>query len=155
MGLFDVFGKKKAMDKPVMQESLDLPPPPQSDMQMPTSDVRIVEELPQDDYLPQPPQEHYVDLPTSQMAPPMPDDIESGPAPTGSANPLFVSVADYQQVLGSITYIRNKLAEADGLAEKLNTLKSVEHKQFEAWRNQLEDLQRKLSYVEDVIFAAE
>ena len=68
--------------------------------------------------------------------------------------PANLSVDDYQQVLGSIGYIRSKLEDAEELIKKLNHLKIAEEKEFESWRSQLEDVQRKLAYVEDVIFAA-
>jgi len=158
MGLFNLFGKKKQPE-----QSLDLPPPPSPDAPMPTTDIRVVEDLPELEkrvpmVVPMPEAddapEHIVS--TREMAPPMPEDvhIEETPTHRNRAEPLFVSVQDYQEVLGSISYIRNKLGESEELVKKLNEVKAREEKEFDNWRNQLEDLQRKLTYVEDVIATA-
>lgn len=153
MGLFTLFGKKK---EPA-QESLDLPPPPAPDAPMPATDVRIIEEPPSFDRPVEEEPAQAEPVPEPETMPLMqeePEEQEIEPAPRMRGAPMFVSVNDYQEVLGSIGYIRNKLADADELVKKLNELKMSEEKSFEQWRGQLEDLQRKLAYVEDVVAAA-
>jgi hypothetical protein len=151
MAFKDLFKKKEAQPKVV--ESLDLPPPPVPEAPIPSSEVRIVNELaPMAE--PEPiVQETIVPVTPAEMAPPMPEE-HLEPARHVREKPLFVSVDDYQQVLGSISYIRNRLQDAEALVKKLNELKVSEEKEFDSWRAQLEDLQKKLAYVEDVIFTA-
>lgn len=152
MGLLNLFGKKKE----AVQESLELPPPPAPDEPMPAADVRLIDEPLSFDEpaAPEPAAEIENALETVPMeeheAPAPMQEIAARPR----GSPMFVSVNDYQEVLGSIGYIRGKLSEADVLIKKLNELKTSEERSFEQWRGQLEDLQRKLAYVEDVIAAA-
>ncbi len=167
MGILDFLKKK-----PASSESLDLPPPPAPEGALQPAEVDIVHELPAMDQLPEPapmpsygqqmaepPAELHEEEPVA-MELPQADEQEEIPAfvpPAASASsdePLFVSVQDYQEVLTSINYVRAKLGEADELVHKLNQIKTLEEKSFEAWRNQLEDVQRKLAYVENVVFEA-
>ncbi|MEK6822283.1 MAG: hypothetical protein AABY13_00515 [Nanoarchaeota archaeon] len=150
MGFMDLFKKKEKQQA----ESLTLPPPPAPEAPMPSSEVRIVSELPEMSEMqaPQMPQEPMHEEMLMREEAPAPEPMTMPTTP--EREPLFVSVQDYQEVLGSIGYVRNKLGEADELVKKLNSLKVSEEKEFEAWRAQLEDLQRKLAYVEDVIFSA-
>jgi hypothetical protein len=153
MAFMDLFKKREA--QPKMAESLDLPPPPVPEAPIPSSEVRIVNE-PAPTFMDEPEQmvqETISPVTAAEMAPPMPEEHIESPRHVRE-QPLFVSVEDYQQVLGSISYIRNRLQDAEALVKKLNELKGSEEKEFDAWRSQLEDLQKKLAYVEDVIFAA-
>jgi hypothetical protein len=158
------------LKKKPKQESLDLPPPPAPESAMQPAEVRIVNELPSMEQLPELPEE----APAAMELPSMPEheeapmpELEEAPAempepeerpvkarPVTRKEPLFVNVEDYQNVLTSINYVRSKLGEAEDLVRKLNDIKAVEEKNFEAWRNQLEDVQRKLAYVENVVFEA-
>ena len=157
--------------KPATQESLDLPPPPAPETAMQPAEVRIVNELPEMEQMPEqplaePPAEQVpesmelpMQAPEEHEEAPEEEAAPAAPAPEISISkprrePLFVSVDNYQDVLNSINYIRGKLGEADELVNKLNDIKAVEEKSFEAWRNQLEDVQRKLAYVENVVFEA-
>jgi len=168
MGMFSIFSKKKKDEAPAQGDSLDLPPPPSPDG--PSSDVRIVSELPDIAPVPAPPlqmqEEQHDEAPpapeinvprirrTQVPIAPQEEEHEATPSATVSNEPLFVSAGEYQEVLTSIAYVRAKLGEADELIKKLNDVKSKEEKGFEQWQAQLEDLQRKLAYVEDVIVAA-
>lgn len=167
MGLFNIFSKKKKDEAPAQGDSLDLPPPPSPDG--PSSDVRIVSELPDITSVPSPPlqmrEEMHEEPPAPIVVPrirgpaPMPV-LQEEPEPeakapsSGPSAPMFINANEYQEVITSIAYVRAKLGEADALIKKLNDVKSREEKGFEQWQAQLEDLQRKLAYVEDVIVAA-
>jgi hypothetical protein len=154
--------------KPANQESLDLPPPPAPESAMQPAEVRIVHDLPEMAQLPdeatgsapEPVEEPVAELPMEPVEEPVvehdeaPLPVYTVPAKGGRGEPRFVAVNDYQEVLSSINYVRGKLGEAEELVRKLNEIKAVEEKSFEAWRNQLEDVQRKLAYVENVVFEA-
>jgi hypothetical protein len=164
MGILDFLKKK-----PASNESLDLPPPPAPDSALQPAEFNLLHELPSMDqlpesvpiptYMPEPPAEAQAEEqqePTELPAEAEHEDVPAYAPPATSLRdePLFVSVTDYQEVLTSINYVRAKLGEADRLVHKLNEIKSLEEKSFEAWRNQLEDVQRKLAYVENVVFEA-
>ncbi len=146
MGLFDIFTKKKEE-----HESFELPPPPAPEA--PSAEVKILSNVPDVEAIPElpAPAENHEEEPSM---PEMPSEEPSfEPAVIGDG-PIFISVQDYQETLNSINRIRNKLTDADELVKKVSGLRSKEAKEFQAYSQQLEDIHRKLSYVEDVIFAA-
>ena len=124
MSLFDAFSKKKSEELP------ELTPPP----------------LP--DFEPEP----------AQALPPEPEPIAAEetpatqPARQHAEGPLFVSVQDYEAILNSVNSIKEKLSEAESSFQKLQTIKKEQEQGLEDWRLTLEDVQRKLTYVDDVLF---
>ncbi len=64
----------------------------------------------------------------------------------------YVKVEDFREMLGGIQVIKSNLKECDEIYERLNQIKNDEDKEFEKLRSQLEDLQRKLVYVDKVLF---
>jgi hypothetical protein len=66
--------------------------------------------------------------------------------------PFYVKVDDYRAILESTTRIRDDIKDASDLVMRMNELKNEEDKEFEKWRQQLEDIQRKLTYVDKIIF---
>jgi len=69
--------------------------------------------------------------------------------------PIFVNVNDYQSVLDCMNNIRNSIKESENIILRLNELKTEEEKEFEKWRSELEDIQKKLTYIDRTIFEAE
>jgi len=69
--------------------------------------------------------------------------------------PVFVNVADYQDIMNGIDKIRHTLSDSEDIISKLNDLKNAEDKVFEDWRTQIEDIERKLTYIDQVIFRGE
>ncbi|MBN2111610.1 hypothetical protein JW707_00770 [Candidatus Woesearchaeota archaeon] len=69
--------------------------------------------------------------------------------------PRFVDVASFQTVMQKADEIRGSLKKAENVIMKLGELKSEEEKEFEKWRSQLEDTEKKLSYIDKVIFKGE
>jgi len=140
MGIFDVFGKKK-------QESLTLPPPP-----MPEMDEHQMElpEPPHDfEPAPEPVEEHVIEERHEELPAPEP---MAPRAPRSHDGPIFVSVQDYQAILNGVTAMKSKLSATDESFKKLHDIKAAQDKQLDAWRSTLEDVQRKLTYVDEVLF---
>jgi|TARA_B100001971_G_C18036716_1_gene455434 hypothetical protein len=80
---------------------------------------------------------------------------EQPPAPKPIVDiPHYVKVDEFQQMLGGIKVIKDDLNACGELAGKLNELKNLEDKEFEKYRAQLEDLQRRLIYVDKVLYEA-
>lgn len=66
--------------------------------------------------------------------------------------PIFVKTDQYQNMIDSINKINNKMKECDFIAEELNEIKNKKDKEFNRWRINLEDMQRKVSLVEKSLF---
>ncbi|MAG08044.1 hypothetical protein CMO89_01090 [Candidatus Woesearchaeota archaeon] len=66
--------------------------------------------------------------------------------------PLFVKQDSYKAILEGVSIIRNKLKESDDLVLNLNNIKNSKDKEFEKWRASLEDIQRKLIYVDKALY---
>ncbi|MBW2970180.1 hypothetical protein KY309_03190 [Candidatus Woesearchaeota archaeon] len=69
--------------------------------------------------------------------------------------PTFVAIEDYKRIINDTNTIRAKLMEAENFVRKLGDLKNEEERAFEKWRTQLEDVEKKLGYVDQLIAKAE
>lgn len=137
MGLFS-FKKKQDMDlpPPPMPEAPELPPMPEP-MDFPEAPAEepagTVDEHPSFE------ETHE----------------EESPTPThriSRKGPIFVGVQDYQILLNSVASIKAKLAETDESFKKLNDIKTAQDKALENWHAVLGNVQKKLAYVDDVLF---
>lgn len=162
MGLF--FKKKKA--------KMEIPPPPP-----PEGPLEVKEEKPPE--LPPMPEKHIPsEMPEikppakeekpEEKPPSMPEfpeipkeeakaaeKIERPVAPAETAGPRFVKISSFQTVLTKADEIRSSLKKAENVILKLGELKNEEEKEFQKWRTQLEDTEKKLSYIDQVIFKGE
>src|SRR3989344_8491899 len=66
-------------------------------------------------------------------------------------NPAFIAVEDYKRIVNDTNSIRAHLMNAEGFAKQLSDLKSSEERAIERWRSHLEDVEKKLSYVDQLI----
>ena len=66
--------------------------------------------------------------------------------------PIFVEVNDYKQILDYINEIKNNIKKSDNILTTLQDIKSAKEKEFEKWHNVLEDIQRKLIYIDNTLF---
>jgi len=66
--------------------------------------------------------------------------------------PLFVNANDYKSVLGALTTIKTKVNDSEKILAELNELKNIKDKTFEKWRTDLEDIQRKLLYIDKTLY---
>jgi len=69
--------------------------------------------------------------------------------------PIFVDVDDYKSIINNTNVIRSKLLEAEDFAKKLNHLQDKEEKILDKWSSRLEELDKKLTYVDKVISKAQ
>jgi len=73
----------------------------------------------------------------------------------GSIKPMFISIEDYQDILSSIGNIKDALHETEGAMSRLNELKNAQERILEDWRTHIEDAERKITYIDQVIFRGE
>jgi len=178
MGILDFLKKKKETELP-------LPPPPGApDMDFsgdiapirapqemePTQPFEQMEEPEQFDELPElppalpAPNQYNRPLPrlTEQEEEPKRDlvfdrtinPIEERPT-TAPQGPTFVAVDDYRRIITDTNTVRAKLMNAESFARRLGDIKNTEEKAFERWRSYLEDVEKKMNYVDQLIAKAQ
>jgi uncharacterized protein YfkK (UPF0435 family) len=62
--------------------------------------------------------------------------------------PVFVKVDEYEDVLTIVKAVRRKLEEAKETLLKVNDLKNEEDHQLEIWQNTLEEIEKKVDFVD-------
>lgn len=174
MGMFDFLKKKKETELP-------LPPPPSApDIQF-QGDIEPIRapEMPQQAM--QVEEKHELDLPELPPALPAPRaDIRSmAPMPEEehetpkniiydrtinppeekpvirTEKPTFVAVDDYRKIITDTNTVRAKLMNAENFARRLSDIKNTEERAFEKWRGYLEDVEKKMNYVDQLIAKAQ
>jgi len=68
--------------------------------------------------------------------------------------PTFVAVEDYKRIINDTNVVRSKLMDAENFVRRLGDLKNEEERSFEKWRSLLEDVEKKLNYVDHLIAKA-
>jgi len=66
--------------------------------------------------------------------------------------PVFVKVDEYQDVLDVMNMIKNKLEDAKETLNRINELKNEEDAELELWRTGVEELERKMSFIDKALF---
>jgi hypothetical protein len=66
--------------------------------------------------------------------------------------PVFVRIDEYKDVLDIMNMIKNKLEEAKETLGKINELKNEEDAELELWHTGLEEVERKIVFVDKVLF---
>ena len=69
--------------------------------------------------------------------------------------PKFVTAARFQNILNEADSIRDSIKETEETIRRINGLKEAEQKELEKWRAHIEDVEKKLNYVDRVIFKGE
>jgi hypothetical protein len=69
--------------------------------------------------------------------------------------PIFVGVDDYKAIMNNTNVIRSKLLEAEDFAKKLNHLKIKETKILDKWQSRIEDIDKKLNYIDKLVSKAQ
>lgn len=71
---------------------------------------------------------------------------------TGKSKPLFINVASYRDLMEQLNNAKSVLTEYAGFSAKLNEIKISKDNSYEKWRNVLEAIERKLLYLDKIIF---
>ncbi len=162
MGVFGFLKKKR--------EELPLPPPPSPPELAPLlrGDIEPIRapdtmEMPMPESFPEPP---FPEFPPALPAPAREEEvrvfdrtiIEEEKHATEVVRPMprptFVAVEDYKRIITDTNTIRSKLMDAENFVRRLSDLKNEEERAFEKWRVQLEDVEKKLNYVDQLIAKA-
>jgi len=81
--------------------------------------------------------------------------IEEEPPVRVAPGPSFVAVEDYKRIITDSNTVRSKLMAAEKFVRRLSDLKNEEERAFEKWKKQLEDVEKKLTYVDQLIAEAQ
>jgi hypothetical protein len=69
--------------------------------------------------------------------------------------PVFVRIEDYKDVLDIMELMKAKITEAKQIIEQINVLKNQEDSEIELWHNELNDVERKIVYMDKTLFEPE
>jgi hypothetical protein len=65
---------------------------------------------------------------------------------------VFVKIEEYNDLLDIIALINGKIKEARTVLGKVYELKNEEDNELELWKTSLDDVERKLKYIDQVLF---
>jgi len=66
--------------------------------------------------------------------------------------PLYVKVNDFRSVMADLDLILNDLKESNNILIRLNSIKNGLDGHFEKWHSEMEDIQRKLVFIDKTLF---
>ena len=69
--------------------------------------------------------------------------------------PVFVRIEEYKDVLDIINMIKSKIEDAKETLGKINGLKNEEDAELELWHTGLEEVERKIMFVDKTLFEPE
>jgi len=69
--------------------------------------------------------------------------------------PIFVRIEEYKDVLDVINMVKNKLKEARDTLNRINELKNEEDVELEKWEQGLDQVERRMDYIDKVMFEPE
>ncbi|MBN1386448.1 hypothetical protein JW968_05755 [Candidatus Woesearchaeota archaeon] len=68
------------------------------------------------------------------------------------SGPVYVRVEAFRKILEDLVVIENDVKQSEAVMIRLNELKNEKDRQFLVWKDELEDIQRKLVFVDNTLF---
>lgn len=65
---------------------------------------------------------------------------------------VFVKIDEYNDILDIIALINEKVNQSRTILGKINDLKNQEDSELDAWKNSLNDVERKLRFIDQTLF---
>jgi tetrahydromethanopterin S-methyltransferase subunit G len=69
--------------------------------------------------------------------------------------PVYVKIDEYKEVLDVLAVIKNKIEDAKATLNTLASLKEEEDAEIESWKVGLNDVDKKMNYVNQTLFEPE
>lgn len=69
--------------------------------------------------------------------------------------PIFVRIDEYKDILDVISLIKAKISESKTILTRINELKNAEDNEIEVWSNELEEVERRINFVDRTLFEPE
>ncbi|MBW2983658.1 hypothetical protein KY361_00930 [Candidatus Woesearchaeota archaeon] len=166
---------KEAIEKEIPPPMEEIPPPPTEEMEMPPPPMKAplpvkakgdIPEAPPAPGIPPPPmkapEEELPEAPPrpEEAAPEMPS-FEAVEEEIGeeekvgmrvTEGPIFIRADNYRYVLDELSVARNIVKESGELFAGIENISSSSEQAYENWRLCLEDVERKLLYVDKSLF---
>jgi hypothetical protein len=146
------------------QEEMELPPPPPPE----EGEALMFPEIPQEEEMHIPSEMPMINaaeaprpsfpLTGAPIQPAMPRAKEMPAMETGTSMPSdvpYVDISNFHEIMTNVGKIRDTLKESEDRVNRMAEIKNIEEKELEKWRSQLEDIERKLSFVDQVISKGE
>jgi tetrahydromethanopterin S-methyltransferase subunit G len=71
------------------------------------------------------------------------------------AMPVYVKIDEYKEVLDVLSVIKGKIEDAKATLNTLASLKEEEDAEIESWKVGLDDVDKKMNYVNQTLFEPE
>jgi len=81
-----------------------------------------------------------------------PEEFAQAPAQMDYAQPLFVRIDEYKEVVDTLNVLKTKLKEAGTILGDLDRIKEDEDKELAEWHDDLEMIKEKLLHIDQVLF---
>ncbi|MFH0979092.1 MAG: hypothetical protein V1837_07375 [Candidatus Woesearchaeota archaeon] len=69
--------------------------------------------------------------------------------------PIFVRIDEYKDILDLMGLLKTKIAETRSVMGRLSEIKNEEDATLEQWKTQLDEIERKISYIDKTLFETE
>lgn len=66
--------------------------------------------------------------------------------------PIFVKIDAYEDIRDVLNLIKSKIGEARGIMDGIHQLRHEEEAELELWNNEIEDVEKKISYIDKSLF---
>ena len=66
--------------------------------------------------------------------------------------PVFIKLDNYKDILDIMMLIKNNLKEANDTLALIDDLKHQEDAELDLWKNELDDIARKVQYIDKTLF---
>jgi len=145
------------MELPEIKPSLSFPPMPEfPDFPEVEEEQRIPEQLPKNLPAPIEVPEPVVEEPKTIYVPAkpvfeMPRTVEKKALPSA----MFISSDDYRVIMQKANELRHIIGESEHKIKAIADLKSVEESEFDKWRNNIDEIEKRLQRVDELLAKAE
>ena len=139
------------LGQPVPEQNDFKIPEMKEDSQEKTPDLSIPkQEKPVEDHaIPMPPLEHETKPePVFDYDLPQEETYKGSPLPV---EPLFIEGEDFKEILNGINRVKNLVSESESIVATLEELKKAKQVELDRFRKDLEDVQRKITFVDKVL----
>jgi len=72
-----------------------------------------------------------------------------------SEMPVFVKIEEYKDALDLLELIKAKVEQSKEVLGKINELKNQEDEELDAWKSSLDEIDRKISEIDNSLLAPE
>lgn len=69
--------------------------------------------------------------------------------------PVYVKIEEYKDVLELMNMVKTKLDDAKNILNHISELKNEEDAELESWRLSIEDMDKKIQFIDHALFEPE